>query len=424
MKALEIAGQELPAGARREPVRHLYVHVPFCASKCGYCAFYSEPSRGELIERYVAAVIRELELVAPDLEPDTVFFGGGTPTVLNLRQWERVLGAFDRLGLDRPGEWTVEANPATLSLDKARLLRERGVTRVSLGVQSLDEALLDRLGRVHNREMVFRSYDLLRRAGFANVNLDLMFAIPGQTLEVWRRTVAEALALQSEHLSTYEVIYEEDTPLYAQLAAGQCDIDEDLACDMYEAWVDAAGAAGFQQYEVANFARPEGSERAGPAAFGGARVTGPRDAVAAGVVEPGIPAFACRHNIAYWRGRPFHGIGPSASGFVGGVRTRNRANTTLYCAELESGRRAIDARDELTPLGRAGEIAGVGLRLVVGWPWESFRRGTGFDLRQEWAGDLRWLVEQGWGELDGDGFRLTRRGLRFADLAAERFLRS
>ena len=237
------------------PIDSLYLHVPFCASKCGYCAFYSEAASGDLINRYVGALTRELEMVAADLKPRTIFFGGGTPSMLNLRQWEQILGTMDRLGLTGAAEWTVECNPATVSLDKAKLLRSGGVNRVSLGVQSFDESLLDRLGRVHSRQMVYDSFDILRRAGFDNVNLDLMFAIPGQTLKVWHETLAEATTLGSEHLSTYEVIYEEDTPLYDQLQAGKVDVDEDLACAMYEELVEHAASAGLQQYEVANFAR-------------------------------------------------------------------------------------------------------------------------------------------------------------------------
>ena len=152
-----------------------------------------------------------------------------------------------RFGLLGAEEWTIECNPATVSLDKASLWREFGVNRVSMGVQSLDEYLLDRLGRVHSREMVFKSYDLLRRAGFQNINLDLMFGIPGQSVEVWRNTLAEAIRLGSEHLSCYEVIYEEDTALYAQLQAGEFAEDEDLACAMYEELVARVGEAGFER---------------------------------------------------------------------------------------------------------------------------------------------------------------------------------
>src|SRR5438270_13483223 len=144
------------------PIASLYVHVPFCAQKCSYCAFFSEASSGELINRYVAALVREMELVASDLKPRTIFFGGGTPSLLNLRQWEQVLKAMERLDLLGAEEWTVECNPATVSLDKARLLRSYGVNRISMGVQSLDEGLLDRLGRVHDRARVFKSFDILR----------------------------------------------------------------------------------------------------------------------------------------------------------------------------------------------------------------------------------------------------------------------
>src|SRR5262245_48041537 len=227
-----------------EAIRSLYTHVPFCSHKCAYCAFYSEASNGELINRYVSALICELELIAGELRPSTVFFGGGTPSLLNLRQWEQILKAMERLKLLGAEEWTVECNPATVSLDKAKLLREYGVNRVSMGVQSLNEALLERLGRIHSREMVVKSFDLLRQAGFDNLNVDLMFAIPGQTMEIWRETMREAVGLGSEHLSCYEVIYEEDTALYAQLKAGEFDVDEELACDMYDELVRYSGEQG------------------------------------------------------------------------------------------------------------------------------------------------------------------------------------
>jgi oxygen-independent coproporphyrinogen-3 oxidase len=402
------------AGSATTTVESLYIHVPFCAQKCAYCAFYSEPSGGDLINRYVAALIRELELVAHDLQPPvlrsttaeggrTIFFGGGTPSLLNLRQWEQILRALERLNLLGADEFTVECNPATVSPDKAKLLRDSGVNRISMGVQSLDEQLLERLGRIHTREMVFKSFDILRRAGFDNLNLDLMFAIPGQTMEIWRATLAEALAFGSEHLSTYEVIYEDDTPLFAQLQAGEFDVDEDLACAMYEELVERTTGAGFRQYEVANFAR-EKSLNPQPSTLN-------------------FPEYACRHNVNYWRGGSFYGLGPSATSYVRGVRTKNWPNTQLYCEQLEKGKRAIESREELPPLKRAGETAAFGLRMNAGWPFEEFRRTTGFDLRDEWPAEMNQLVERGWASRDAQQFRLTAQGLRFADSAAELFLR-
>ena len=385
------------------PITSLYLHVPFCAHKCEYCAFFSEASSGELINRYVAALVNELHIVADDLKPKTIFFGGGTPSLLNLRQWETILRAMEKLNLLGAAEFTVESNPATVSADKCKLLRDFGVNRISMGVQSLDEKLLDRLGRIHSREQVFKSYDILRAAGFANVNLDLMFAIPTQTMETWRETLNEIIAMQSEHLSSYEVIYEDDTPLFDKLKAGEFSVDEELACAMYEELISRSANAGFRQYEIANFARD---------------IT-----LNSQLSTLNIPSLACQHNVNYWRGGDYHGLGPSATGYVRGVRTKNWANTQLYCEQLEKNKRAIESSEELPPLKRAGETAAFGLRMNAGWPFADFKCATNFDLRSEWNSEISQLEERGWGKVSGESFHLTHQGLRFADAAAEMFLR-
>src|SRR5450432_2811784 len=384
-------------------VASLYLHVPFCAQKCVYCAFFSEASSGELVNRYVVALIRELEIVADDLKPKTIFFGGGTPSLLNLRQWEQILRAMEKLNLLGAEEFSIECNPATVSLDKAKLFRAFGVNRISMGVQSLDEKLLERLGRIHSRAMVFKSFDILRRAGFENVNLDLMFAIPTQTMEIWRETLTEAVAMQSEHLSSYEVIYEDDTPLFHQLQAGEFSVNENLACEMYYELIASATRAGFQQYEIANFAKNK-------------TLHPPLSTL-------NLPSHACRHNVNYWRGGSYYGLGPSATGYVRGVRTKNWSNTQLYCEQLEKGRRAIESSEELPPLRRAGETAAFGLRMNAGWPFAEFKRTTDFDLRSEWKNEMDQLAGRGWASRDDEKFQLTHQGLRFADSAAEMFLR-
>ena len=442
------------------------MHVPFCAQKCSYCAFYSEAASAELMNRYTAALVREMEFVAGDLKPKTLFFGGGTPSILNLRQWETILRAMEKFGLLGADEFTVECNPATVSLDKAKLFRDFGVNRASMGVQSLDADLLERLGRVHSREQVFKSFDILRKAGFENLNVDLMFAIPGQTMEIWRDTLNEAIAMQSEHLSTYEVIYEDDTPLFHQLQAGEFSVDEKLACEMYDEIVARAARAGFQQYEIANFGRNKRTgrkdesleQRAGVLECGSPLPLLPvqsapgRSLVSdsntetrplatlsqrerAGVRENrsnensvpirtnDIPDLACRHNVNYWRGGSFYGLGPAATGYVRGVRAKNWANTQLYCEQLERGQRAIESSEELPPLKRAGETAAFGLRMNAGWPFEEFRRVTDFDLRKEWGSEMDELIGRNWGARDETHFQLTPQGLRFADSAAEMFLR-
>lgn len=378
----------------------LYIHVPFCAHKCEYCAFYSHLPGEGLVQRYVDGLVRELEML-PRFRPQTVFFGGGTPSILSLTQWEQIGAAMHRLQFAPVDEWTVECNPATVSADKARLFREIGVNRISMGVQSFNERLLERLGRIHSRDQVFKSYDILRKAEFDNINIDLMFAIPTQTMDMWRETLREAIALQTDHLSSYEVIYEDDTPLFAQLQAGEFDMDEDLACSMHQELVETVQANGFQQYEVANFGK-------GPTAD--------------------LPQRACRHNVNYWRGGYYYAAGPSAAGYepragnVLGVRTRNWANTQMYCDLVEKGQRPFDSVEDLPPLRRAGEIAAFGLRMNAGWPYGVFQQRTGFDLRSQWRPAINQLVMNGWGVDDPGGFRLSCEGLRFADAAAELFL--
>jgi oxygen-independent coproporphyrinogen III oxidase len=268
--------------------------------------------------------------------------------------------------------------------------------------------------------MVFKSFDVLRQAGFDNVNLDLMFAIPGQTLDHWRGTLREALAMGGEHLSSYEVIYEEDTVLYAQLKAGEFDVDEDLACAMYEELVHKATGAGFEQYEVANFARKVSAQ---PARAKIGRLTEAAVSPQTSQTDPYLPALACRHNVNYWRGGAFYGLGPSATGYVRGVRTRNVANTLKYCERIETDQSPVESQEALPPLARAGETAAFGLRMVAGWPFEQFRKVTGHDLRQGWAAEISELTRQGWGQLSPDRFQLTTEGLRFADAAAELFLK-
>lgn len=384
------AGRGLRPSVNSGKIESLYVHVPFCGHKCEYCAFYSKLPSADMVNAYVDALTREMEMVADDLRPRMVFFGGGTPSLLSISQWRKVLEAMERLDLLGADEWTVECNPATVSADKAKLLREFGVNRISMGVQSLDESLLERLGRIHSREQVFKSYDTLRLAGFENINLDLMFGIPTQTIEIWRQTLDEIVGLETEHLSCYEVIYEEDTPLFEQLKAGEFDVDEDLIEEMYESLLDRSAVAGFGQYEVANF------EKTGR---------------------------GCRHNVNYWRGGSFYGLGPSATEYVRGTRRRGWSNTQLYVERIRSGQRAHEHSETLSDLGRAGETAAFGLRMNRGWGFEEFKGVTGFDLCEGWREEMDDLIADGLGEKTGEGFRLTPQGMRFADTAAAMFLR-
>ena len=272
------------------PIRHLYVHIPFCLKICPYCSFYKERLDRSKTQRFLDALLAELDLESArhPLQPQTLFFGGGTPSALSTRQLEYLLsGMRERLDLSALTEWTMEMNPATVSLEKARMLRALGVNRVSLGVQSWDPALLAVLGRVHTAAQAERSYEILREAVFDNVNLDLMFAIPTQTLAQWEATLEKTLALQPEHLSAYCLTYEEDTSFFRRFQAGEYAQDKEWDADLFEMTLDRLAAAGYEPYEISNHARP-GRE--------------------------------CLHNLAYWQGADYLGLGPSAFSTCGANR--------------------------------------------------------------------------------------------------------
>jgi len=378
-------------------VRHLYVHIPFCAAKCDYCAFYSEPAQAARVERFLAALEREIEKVAARLAPQTIFFGGGTPSILTESQFKRLLTHLHACFLNLKSqilnpefEWTVEMNPATVSPEKARLLRAFGVNRASLGVQSFDDDLLARLGRVHTVAMAHESIATLREAGFDNLNLDFIFAIPGQTPAQWEQTLRRAIALEPQHLSTYELTYEDDTPLFRRLQArGVARLDEATATSMYERMLELTTEAGFHQYEISNIARP-GRE--------------------------------CRHNLNAWRGGDYVGVGPSACGYVDGWRYRNVPDIDAYVARIERGESPTDHAERLSPQARAGELAAFALRMNEGIGAAAFERQTGFRLDQLWPDALRDLVAQKLVEWDGERLRLTPHGRLLADTVAEAFI--
>lgn len=381
------------------PVRSLYVHVPFCSHKCEYCAFYSELLQPEQINRYVDALCAELRLIEGNLQPYTVFFGGGTPSILSLSQWEQICSTIRSFGWQEIKEWTVECNPATVSLEKAQLLRDAGVNRISMGVQSLDANLLARLGRIHSREQVFRSYDILRQAGFENINLDLMFAIPTQTIETWQATLDEIISMQSDHVSCYEVIYEEDTALFHQLQAGEFDVDESLADDMYQLLVRRAREAGFTQYEIANFAGRHSDDH---------------------LLDH--PKKAALHNINYWEGGGFFGAGPAATELIGNVRRKHWSNNQIYCDQVEKGHRGLESEERLSEETQWGEAAAFALRMNAGIVFSRFQDQFGVNPLDKWKTEMEDLQKRGWGIVSEHAFRLTEQGLRFADSAGSEFV--
>jgi len=364
-------------------IRHLYFHIPFCPKLCPYCSFFVEVGAENKTTAFLDALLRDVERAAGEYEvqPETIYFGGGTPSSLLVDQLEYLLqGLRDRLDLSALREWTFEVNPATVRLEKAQLLKALGVSRISLGVQSWDDALLKTLGRVHSADQAEKTYHILRAAGFSSINVDLMFAVPGQTTAQWRETLDKTIALSPDHVSSYCLTYEEDTEYFRKLTGGTFVQDEERDADLFELTMEGLTGAGFVQYEISNYAKP---------------------------------GHESQHNRAYWLGRDYLGFGPSAFSTVGNRRWENIRDTAEYSRRAIGGECTAHSREELTTLQRAGEIAAFRLRMGEGMPVE--------DLLP-WIEAVSEFEKNDLLERAGGRMRLTPRGKMVADSVAEAFV--
>jgi len=371
----------------------VYLHIPFCKSRCSYCDFATDVYKsGEIVDRYVDALTSEIlaahdEKNPPanaggsDLSIDTIYFGGGTPSLLTPLQLEKILSAVDKQFAVQPElELTVEMNPATVTLEKLKDYRSLGVNRASFGVQTFDDTELKRLARGHNAEDARMTFRLLRDAGFENISFDLIAGLPRQTLADWERNLDEALTLQPEHLSLYLLEIHDGTPLATQVRDGRQPMpDEDLAAEMYELMLDKVTAAGYAQYEISNFAR-----------------TG----------------FESRHNTKYWRLEPVYGFGVSAHSFDGSQRYANERDTAKYVSLIEGSGGAEVMREQIDA---ASEFIFLGLRLNTGIDAAEYKTRFGIDLHEKYSAELNEIRDAGLIETDGRNFRLTRRGMLFSN---------
>jgi len=378
-----------PATIRRH-VRHIYVHIPFCARICPYCAFYKDLLDRSQTSRFCEALLRELELNESRrrtgdrrslLRPSTIYFGGGTPTALNIAQLELLLRGFhERLELSQLVEWTIEANPGSVSARKAALLKKFGVNRISLGVQSWDDELLRLLGREHNAQQAEESFRILRDAGFTNVNVDLMFGLPGQTVDQWRATLEKTIALEPEHVSTYCLTYEEDTEFFLRHARGEFRQDSDEDAEFFEMKIGILEDAGYRHYEISNYARP---------------------------------GFESVHNRAYWLGKDYLGIGPSAVSTVGMQRWQNVCDYRAYINRVLSGESTRTTSENLTHEMKRTERIALGLRT---------RDGISASELKDFAQETDELIGLQLLRKSNGNFVLTRRGKSLADSITEAFL--
>lgn len=358
-------------------VNHLYVHIPFCPKVCPYCSFYKETSDRNKTNAFLDALLEEASRVSCNLQPRTIFFGGGTPTALSTPQLQFLItGLRERLDFSQVEEFTIEMNPATVSHEKAGALLALGVNRVSMGVQSWDDGLLKTLGRVHSGAQAERSYQILREVGFPQVNLDLIFGIPGQSSSQWHHSLLRTVELGPDHISAYCLTYEEDTEFFLRFQTGEFQLNDARDADFFEMAMDVLEPAGYAQYEISNYARAGRS---------------------------------CLHNIAYWHGADYLGLGPSAFSTHAGRRWRNIPDTAEYTRRVLSGEPPWDVEEFLDRETLASEVLAFSLRTSVGISQSDVPVQKSLSL--ESLGVI---------ERSGDRFLLTRRGKLLADeIAAE-----
>ena len=372
----------------------VYLHVPFCRRRCGYCNFSVITGRLDLAPRIVDAMLAELRQQVDEHPPrrpvETIFVGGGTPTQLGAEDWQRLaVGLGGLFVIDDATEWTTEANPEDFDRAMAVNLAKVGVNRISFGVQSFQDRKLSTLQRGHTgREAIAAINRAAER--FDNLSVDLIFGAPGETLADWHGDLRTALSLPISHLSTYSLTIEKGTTFWNRDRRGElprCDEDLDLA--MYQAARSMASDHGMRQYEVSSFA-VEGSR--------------------------------CRHNLAYWHGRDWYAAGPSATRFLGGVRSTAHRSVTTYLKRIELGQSAVTDREPIDSLEYAAERMAFGLRMIDGVNLADVSRQTGIDLSRQFAVAIQRCRRSGWIRGDGDHLRLTERGILFADSVANEFL--
>ena len=354
----------------------LYVHIPFCRSKCGYCDFYSLPDRQELTGACVRAISLELRRHAHHLTIplDSIFIGGGTPTALELPLLEQLLAMLAEYRDERT-EFSIEANPCTVTSEVAKSLLNAGVNRVNIGAQSFVETELTALGRIHDPTEIVTAWETLRLAGHERLGLDLIYAAPGQNPDSWRFSLDQALDLAPDHLSCYALTIESDTDIGRQRDRGKfVEMDESDQAECYRAAVTAAHDAGLPQYEISNFAAPKNR---------------------------------CRHNLTYWLNEPYLGLGPAAASYLGGVRRTNRPDVEVYIQALDTGVAPPCHREKLTGRALMGETVMLALRMSEGINRRAFITRFGMDLTDAFGRTIQRYCRQG-------ALQLTREHLRIA----------
>ena len=360
-----------------------YVHVPFCIHRCGYCNFTLVADRDDLVEPYFESLAKELSWLGGSKPVQTLYFGGGTPTYLNPKQLARLCEiTLAWHPLESAYEWTVEANPADLTAERIQVLSEFGVNRLSLGVQSFQPDKLKLLERDHRSKEIHSACTLAQQAGM-NLSIDLIFGAPGETVKDWERDLEAAIALQPDHISTYGLTFEKGTNFWSRLHHGELtQVPEEIERDMYLLAIDRLAEAGFEHYEISNFAQSEKRSR---------------------------------HNEVYWAGEEYFAAGPGAARYVDGVRSTNHRSTFTYLKRLDADTSPIAESEKLSSEQRAREMLVFGLRRLAGIDKNVFHQQTGFRIEQLAQEPIVRFVGESLLQDDGSNLRLTRKGLLVSD---------
>jgi oxygen-independent coproporphyrinogen-3 oxidase len=370
----------------------VYIHIPFCRSKCHYCHFISQPYDLELAEKYNLALLGELALYSsPKAEVDSIYFGGGTPSILPERQIASLISECQKQYIiSADCEISLEANPGSITNEKACAFYDFGINRISLGAQSFNDTELTSIGRIHNSSMIFKSAGSLKKAHFSNINLDLMLGLPFQTAESWNANLQKAADLSIPHLSVYMLELDDQAPLQSMISKGAIPMpDEDLVSDLYLETIERLSCLGYKQYEISNFAQP---------------------------------GFECRHNLKYWERIPVLGFGLGSHSFDGTSRYANDPDLAKFIDKIGKGQSPVIWKDLISETQAVEEALFLGLRLRKGIDWEQLRKHCDCSRQSFYESLFRRLIDQGWIEWTNPFIRLTRQGMLFSNEVFQLFI--
>ncbi len=381
----------------------LYVHIPFCVKKCAYCDFLSAPAGEEERQRYVETLLKEIQGYGKQYQDycvTTIFVGGGTPSVLNGEQMKAIFNALrESFVVDTDAEITIEVNPGTVTEEKAEAWKQAGINRISIGLQSVNDEELRMLGRIHSYKDFLDTYHLLRDKGFYNLNVDLISAIPGQTLESWRKTLCKVAELKPEHISAYSLIIEEGTPFYTLYGEDRPDAvlkslpqplpDEETERLIYEETETILQKYGYNRYEISNYAKP---------------------------------GYACQHNEGYWRRVNYLGIGLGASSLIENQRFRNLSEYDAYMDAIQNQKSIHEEVESLSATDEMEEFMFLGLRMMSGISREEFQKNFGKEIETVYEKQIQQLKTDGLIEFVENRIRLTKRGIDISNYVFEQFL--